>query len=80
MWKNTSASGWVYRQTSDIGNVHHKFLRDVAELKTKQNKIPCRLNSEINYAEPKKKFCAAANVFKVQQIPNLDLFRQMRYL
>jgi hypothetical protein len=22
-----------------------------------------------------KNFCAAANVFKVQQIPNLDLFR-----
>jgi hypothetical protein len=27
-----------------------------------------------------KIFCAAANVFKVQQIPNLDLFRQIRYL
>jgi hypothetical protein len=56
--KNTSASGWVnfddpvIRQTSDIGNVHHKFLRDVAEFKKKKNSLSS--NSEINYAEPKK--------------------------
>jgi hypothetical protein len=43
--KNTSASGWVnfddpvIRQASDIGNVHHKFLRDVAELKKNKTKF-----------------------------------------
>jgi hypothetical protein len=43
----------VIRQTSDIGNVHHKFLRDVAELKNKTKKNSLSSNSEINYAEPK---------------------------
>jgi hypothetical protein len=62
----------VIRQTSDIGNVHHKFLRDVAELKTKQNKIPFVVSlkfKNINYVQQPKIFAQRLICLKFTKFP-----------